>query len=338
MSYKPRPLTETEGQKAIELLEQGTKKKDIGNILKVNYNSLRRYFESQNVPSRKPAIAPQHQEEIIALYLQGNTCEQLQKNYFSQYTSDQLNYFLRKQGVTRKNGTQTVLNHNYFHEITTQEQAYWLGLLTADGCVQNPKGQSWSISLSLQDSDSYLIDKWGQAIESNKSVKRYTNNGGFQRQDGSPHVEARLVVHSQTMAQDLINLGVVPHKSHDLKIFPDISKELRRHYIRGYFDGNGSATFYKSKRGIRIPRVIFYGTFEYLCRLQNILIEDLQFTRRKITTQKHEDVSLFSYGTIQDIKKFYDYLYNDATVYMFRKKEKIEHYLDNTEINSQVKI
>lgn len=43
-----------------------------------------------------------------------------------------------------------ILNENYFESITTPEQAYWLGFLSADGYVNTAQGE---LELELQEQD-----------------------------------------------------------------------------------------------------------------------------------------------------------------------------------------
>ena len=51
---------------------------------------------------------------------------------------------------------------NYFENIDTEEKAYWLGFLYADGCV-TPN----TVRVELQASDKKHIEKFREAVQAN---------------------------------------------------------------------------------------------------------------------------------------------------------------------------
>jgi intein/homing endonuclease len=57
-------------------------------------------------------------------------------------------------------------------------------------------------------------------------------------------------------------MGMVPNKSLVLK-FPDIPKEMYRHFIRGYFDGDGSLCLHINKRGKFQPLLSITSTDDF---------------------------------------------------------------------------
>ena len=70
------------------------------------------------------------------------------------------------------------------------------------------------------------------------------------------HKEHGLQDHTQTIINsnefyDLINKGCVKQKSHILKPPKNISNELLPHFLRGFFDGDGSIIKTKSKYNIK---------------------------------------------------------------------------------------
>lgn len=72
---------------------------------------------------------------------------------------------------------------------------------------------------------------------------------------------ARLTITNKKIAKDLIKCGCIPNKSLVLK-FPDerifASKDLIRHFIRGYFDGDGCISYLETK--YCRPRCTILGT------------------------------------------------------------------------------
>ncbi len=135
-------------------------------------------------------------------------------------------------------------NHDFFENIDCEEKAYWLGFIMADGCVsltQSPK-----VTIKLHQKDEQHLTAWHKALGSCLKI-HYFGNTVY-----STH-------YSDKMCQDLIGLGCIPKKSLTLK-FPVLREDLIRHFIRGYFDGDGC--IFKSRRGQL--RIIFLGTRIFL--------------------------------------------------------------------------
>ena len=118
------------------------------------------------------------------------------------------------------------------------------------------------------------------------------------------------------MANKLIERGMVKNKSLVLEFPKWLSSDLYCHFIRGYFDGDGyvSKDYYNAKLSI-------VGTKNFCENIQDILRECLDINasiylchNNKETTTRTLQIS----GRNQ-IRKFLDYIYNDANLYIQRK-------------------
>lgn len=321
-------LTKEQKEKALELIEQGIPRKDISKAIHTRYCNLKAFLEQENIPIKKQGIPLEYYESIFNLYESGLTSREIHEKYYPCFSEDQIGYICKKQGISRRNGKQVHLNHNYFNVIDTEEKAYWLGLLFADGHVRHEekKGNSWSISLALMKEDKYLVEAFAKAVETDLKVKEYINPTGFQRKDGQPHIECRIMLHSVQMAMDLQRYGVVPQKSLKVSELPKIPQQYMRHFIRGFFDGNGSVT-HCCEHNIIKPRILFYSTHAFCEEIKKYLSQNIEANCGSVYDQKNEKVSFISFYGIQDIIKLYDYLYNDATIYMKRKQNKYEEFV-----------
>lgn len=196
-------------------------------------------------------------------------------------------------------------NDSFFENINTEEKAYFLGLLFADGNVYLKRNR---VQITLINEDAYILEKFKEVI--NSSAKLYIDREKY----------SKLILGSKKMCNDLISLGCTPNKSLTLK-FPDkIPKELIHHFIRGFFDGDGSIVI--GKTGTHCS---FTSTEEFLKELSDILIENdihcSQFNKR----YKNKEVSAGSIniGRKESQKKLHSFLYNDCKdLYLKRKKEK----------------
>ena len=67
-------------------------------------------------------------------------------------------------------------------------------------------------------------------------LKERTNTAG----NGKTYKTVRVNVCNKKMCNDLFNLGIVSNKSLTLQFPKNIPNSLIKHYLRGYFDGDGS--------------------------------------------------------------------------------------------------
>ena len=122
------------------------------------------------------------------------------------------------------------LNENYFEQIDTQEKAYFLGFLYADGYNHHSKGE---VIITQVEQDKDIIYELQNRINSNCPIK-------IRVKDNPNHQDAyELTIYSRKVSDDLNKLGVTQGKTHTTS-FPDISEEFYYSFIRGYFDGDGS--------------------------------------------------------------------------------------------------
>lgn len=138
-----------------------------------------------------------------------------------------------------KGNKKYAFDKNYFKKINTTDKAYFLGLLYADGCTSNQ-----TLSISLQERDRAILEKFNHYLRYNKELdlKKY--------KDGTYDSQPKLTLYSKKLTQDLHKLGCIAAKSLILK-FPteaQVPSYLLRHFIRGYFDGDGCLYFNKQRR------------------------------------------------------------------------------------------
>lgn len=339
MPRKIIELTNEQKEQALELLEQGITRKEVAARIHTRYSNLKAFLDKNNIPIKKQGIPLDYYEPIFEKYNEGYTLKDIHDLFFPQFTIDQINYICREKGITRKGGKRVTLNHSYFKDIDCKEKAYWLGLLFADGCIRHEqkKGNSWCIQLSLMKEDKYLVEKFAKAVGTDREVKEYINPTGFQRKDGKPHIECRLTLHSSDMAKDLGKYGVVPRKSLKVKELPKIDEQYMSHFIRGFFDGNGTIThsfIHKKEK----PRIGFYSTNAFCNELNFYLHKYINTSLNKVYDQKNENVSFILYTKRDDILKIYNFLYQDSELYLERKKNKIEKYISEYRDNCNDKI
>jgi hypothetical protein len=219
------------------------------------------------------------------------------------------------------NGSKCFVDENYFKIIDTQDKAYWLGFLYADGSVGNKH-----IGLKLSIKDYNHIIKFSDCLKSTYVINKIINKNGF----GIGNECCQIKIYNKSMVNDLINLGCIKNKSKTLMFPKEYFKEcLMRHFIRGYFDGDGSIYYSIEKKYKYLkPVVSFTGTLDVLQNIKNILVPNSNINVRKY---KDKDIYDLKIGGLNYIKDIYKYFYNDSEMYLDRKKEKFEEIFKLTE-------
>lgn len=162
----------------------------------------------------------------------------------------------------RKKTNKYCANYNIFEEIDSSEKAYWLGFLAADGC-NYIRDKNASIILSIHQKDIEHLEKFKKFCETNAEIKMFLQNWGFSNKTPM----CKIVLNSVKMSKDLINKGIIPNKSLELKK-PNINEEYYKPFILGYFDGDGS--IYKTTQGNNY-NISIQGTKEILEWINDIL-------------------------------------------------------------------
>ena len=228
----------------------------------------------------------------------------------------------------KENSRRYEVDHNFFNNIDTEEKAYWLGFIYADGFVSNIKGTtSRKVGISLAEIDKQHLEKFNASLESTYPIGEYTVSGGYL--EGVKY--CRVLLTSNQLFDDLVRHGCVEHKTSILEK-PNIDDKLIKHFIRGYVDGDGSITkinreCYGYEYGLNIV-----GTDSMLTFISEHFIDN-NVTDKPIYLEKRKEehsVSYIRYGGNFKSEVLLDYLYKDATIYLDRKyKRYLELKLQN---------
>jgi len=123
-------------KKAIQLYEQGLSLKEIGQKFSVSVTAIYYVLKKFKIKSnRNNKFSQSKEKQIIKLYKNPriqlkNICKKFDTNEESIYE------ICRRNNIsTRLKIEKSILNHSYFNKIDSEEKAYWLGFLMADGCV-----------------------------------------------------------------------------------------------------------------------------------------------------------------------------------------------------------
>lgn len=226
------------------------------------------------------------------------------------------------------------INENYFEKIDSEDKAYFLGLMYADGCNDEKRGD---IKIWLQERDMDILEKFNNAIDSNRPIK-FKSAEQIQKNQSTSLIGGRIVkttqnqrglnIKNRKISQDLAKLGCVQKKSLIIK-FPtenQVPPQLLKHFIRGLFDGDGSLCVAKPEAKRDTSSFQINGS-EFLItglknQIQKILDIYVCIPKRKIRISPRMTIS----GTNQ-VWKILKWIYDDAKVYLNRKYNKYQEFL-----------
>lgn len=200
-------------------------------------------------------------------------------------------------------------NRQFFNKIDDEEKAYWAGFIAADGNIRKDF-LKMRIELNIQDYSH--LEKFKKSIQGENPIIE-----SIRPKNHSCYID----VNCKEFCLALNNLGITPKKSLTLKIdFDLIPKELRNHFIRGYFDGDGSINKYLRKdKDCYEWEISFISSKDFL----NQILEELNKKRNFYSCGNNFRIS---FKAKQDIEDIINYLYKDATIYMDRKIEKANEF------------
>lgn len=223
-------------------------------------------------------------------------------------------------------------NRDFFETIDTEEKAYWLGFLYADGCVSitDSKNKSGEVCIILKASDCDHLKKFNKSLNGNIPV---TFREFICNLNNKPSKTCSIRCYSYKMVSDLINHGCVERKSLIVKMPTHLRNDLYRHFIRGYYDGNGGISLCnRKKKDLKIN--FCTGSKDMADGLRTTLysfgINSYIITERENTTYR-----LYVAG-MKNVDNMIHFMYDNSTISLDRKLEKQKQLYEEYKIDSRL--
>ena len=201
-----------------------------------------------------------------------------------------------------------------FDIIDNEYNAYWLGFLYADGNI-SCTGNRLEVHLGIKDLNH--LEKFRSFLKLSTEIRTGIDSKGY----GFCHLSVR----NKHLWNSLDKLGCHPQKSLILK-FPSFSifkgdlKTLVLSFIRGYVDGDGCLSIYKSNENSIRTELELVGTKEFLISVNKIFKNKGYIKNKSCKNWENKAYSLkFSDVTSRKIAR---YLYQNANIYLERKYNK----------------
>lgn len=286
----------------IELYKNNYTMKQIAEKLKINRKTVSRYLKQNDIKT-KSKYADKEQEILEEFKKNPNYLSVSKKFSLSPTTIKKI---VNKNDLYSDIGVYGNKQHNvdedYFKVIDTEEKAYWLGFIAADGCVYEC-GNSKRFQINLSTVDLEHLKKLKESLKTDYEIT-------FSRNDEI----CTLTICNKNFSENLIKQNIIPRKS---LVFepPEIREDLIHHFIRGYFDGDGCIYYYEDRNSFEFS-IVGGQTFadyanEKIEAKTNIYIKQDKYYYVRCTKK-------------EEIYNIYKYLYEDATIYLERKYNKFK--------------
>jgi intein-encoded DNA endonuclease-like protein len=118
---------------------------------------------------------------------------------------------------------------------------------------------------------------------------------------------------------DVKKHGIVTKKTYNLE-FPNIPEYLKKHFVRGFFDGDGWISV--SNKDIKFG---FCGTYEMMKSINEF------FDKENIKICKQKTIYTIVYGGTRQVPQLLHIIYDDATIYLDRKYNLYKKYILDAE-------
>lgn len=264
------------------------------------------------------------EDEVLRLYATGMSLTNIAKSL--EVSRGVITRVVKNKGcVIGLINNKTHTHHcDFFKTIDTEEKAYWLGFIYADGCVSSREfgNGKYCLEIGLARVDIDHLSKFKESVNTTSPIITRTST-----LNGKGYESCRITIHDKEFVNHLIHLGCTPRKSLTLT-FPteeQVPEHLVRHFIRGYFDGDGSV-YWDSGRKLSGVSFNLLGTEKFLKGVLRVFESEVYgFTPVSIYSKGDSKVKFILKSGKQAIS-ILNYLYKDANILLDRKFNKFTKF------------
>ena len=227
------------------------------------------------------------------------------------------------------------IRHDFFSKIETELQAYLLGFYAADGNINEKRK---TLRIHLQKRDSEIVYLYKDTISPDARVftideHKTTGRNGMMV---VAHESFGVDITSSKLCTDLVNLGIGYNKTYNELHIPEMPKELVRHFIRGYFDGDGSFVAGVTVKKNRINPIVTM-CMSIIAKTPTILNEFIKFFAEynltiNLNYLKRDKSYRFTTSSKKVCRKIFHILYDDSNYYLKRKFNKFNYYANTEDV------
>lgn len=200
--------------------------------------------------------------------------------------------------------TKPTIKHLTAFSEESEAAYYWAGFIAADGNISDKN----DLYVCLHYDDTMMLEYLLKYLQSNHKIS--SNTDKYYRSQ----IGLRLNKNTVDVLKNKFNIA--PRKSLIYEL-PDLPNNMFKHYLRGYFDGDGSiCESFSNENSITATLYTnITGSKAFIIALKDRLFVELGI---KGTLQERENVNVVKYNT-NDSKKLLSFMYTNSTMYLPRK-------------------
>jgi len=315
-------LTAQQKQEIIEKYQSGLGSDTIAKQFDIHPNTVLKILKKNGIKRRglRKKIFPKDEIKIVELYQQGLSAPKIAEQFHVEHTL--VLRYLEKNGVDRRSAEEChrkyAINEYFFDNIDAEEKAYFLGFLYADG-GNNIDANFVRIDLARKDKD--ILEKLVSLIYLENPLQHIKDQDREKEYKGQKVIyhTSYFNINSKHICHKLEELGCPANKSLIIT-FPEwlTDPELQRHFIRGYYDGDGG--IYLTNIKTRSATTKMVSTLEFCNSMREVIIKQIGVRYGKpYNDVKNKNVYTIHLAGNRQIATFLDWLYRDANIYLDRK-------------------
>ena len=221
-------------------------------------------------------------------------------------------------GIPLKDSRRYSINDHTFSE--ENETAFYLaGFIAADGCISSDSSKKGFLEIRLALKDTNHLKMIRKLLQTNYPLHKWTSI-----KNGKASIGYSLMITSQVICNDLLSkFNIGPRKSLTYE-FPEwlIKHPLCHHFIRGYNDGDGCFTFNNNN-----PVFSMVGSQSFLVSVRHVLIDKGCVSNANKNLYPKGKIYRLQYAGSNIVALIASYIYNDATIFMKRKRTLVANLL-----------
>ena len=203
------------------------------------------------------------------------------------------------------------MNTSIFKNIDTEEKAYWLGFIYADGSVDDRHKR---LKVTLSDVDEHHLLKLQKFLGHDKPLYKYKEKTFNLNSEYICKPQVELGVYSVELFNSLQLFGIIPNKTYnfclDISLIPN---HLHKHFWRGMIDGDGCVVSTDKSRVLQLT-----GHKE-VCKMFLDHIKQYFDTKVSILPDGSVFTVKFSKTLAGQVAR---YFYENSTIHLERKYKK----------------
>lgn len=296
----------------VELYNSGLSQSQVADTMGCSKSCVEQVLHKYNVEQRDKAYYAKEFDDVIEdqivsdYYKDGMSIRELAKKYKCS-TAPIISLFKRRGINFRAKSTyrKYSIDEHYFDNIDTEEKAYILGLLYADGGNCSKKNH-YIVSLTLHPKDIDILEKIRFALKMESPIVDWINSK-------SGKTYKRINICSKHMVCALEAHGIVPRKSLVVTYPGWLREDLYRHFIRGLFDGDGSIQS-------DLEYINLCGSVHLMSKIKEILEKNFNANIRIYNDgSHHRDFASMFCSTRRDMILILHWMYDNSTISLDRK-------------------